>query len=296
MLLPPNLAYAMIHDSDSDVNKPFALSAFVLLVWRCFWRCRAARRRTTSRDDVTVQAFVKPAGERLQLAGARAAEGHARRRLSGARQRLSGSRAARAAAARRRHAVDLPTSSRSTKARRRLPKPRVVATQVSLESDRRSPPYEEALAHVTGPELAEQRERLSGTRCCSTCCSSTRSTRTDPLSRSDLGLARLAARVVTVLRFLPPGGAVRAFEFLGDPGLVPARSALASGRAALRRAGFLPHPRRHRPPAVPVLPGDSVPPLPRADSGGDRVHGGALDHADRVGLRPGARTRCGFRR
>jgi hypothetical protein len=27
-------------------------------------------------------------------------------------------------------------------------------------------------------------------------------------------------RVVTVLRFLPPGGAVRAFEFTGDPGLV----------------------------------------------------------------------------
>src|SRR6202158_2862572 len=33
-------------------------------------------------------------------------------------------------------------------------------------------------------------------------------------------LDRLAARVVIALRFLPPGGAVRAFEFLGDPGLV----------------------------------------------------------------------------
>jgi hypothetical protein len=35
------------------------------------------------------------------------------------------------------------------------------------------------------------------------------------------GLQHLAARVVTVLRFLPPGGAVRAFEFVGDPGVVP---------------------------------------------------------------------------
>jgi len=35
------------------------------------------------------------------------------------------------------------------------------------------------------------------------------------------GLERLATRVVTVLRFLPPGGAVRAYEFPGDPGLVP---------------------------------------------------------------------------
>ena len=34
------------------------------------------------------------------------------------------------------------------------------------------------------------------------------------------GLARLGVRVVTVLRFLPPGGAIRAFEFVGDPGLV----------------------------------------------------------------------------
>jgi hypothetical protein len=34
------------------------------------------------------------------------------------------------------------------------------------------------------------------------------------------GLARLGHRVVIVLRFLPPGGAVRAFEFTGDPGLV----------------------------------------------------------------------------
>jgi hypothetical protein len=34
------------------------------------------------------------------------------------------------------------------------------------------------------------------------------------------GLGRLGQRVVTSLRFLPPGGAVRAFELSGDPGLV----------------------------------------------------------------------------
>src|SRR5439155_17417413 len=34
------------------------------------------------------------------------------------------------------------------------------------------------------------------------------------------GLARLGLRVVTVLRFLPPGGTVRAFELSGDPGLL----------------------------------------------------------------------------
>jgi hypothetical protein len=34
------------------------------------------------------------------------------------------------------------------------------------------------------------------------------------------GLERFGMRVTTVLRFLPPGGAVRAFEFHGDPGVV----------------------------------------------------------------------------
>src|SRR5262249_14264136 len=35
------------------------------------------------------------------------------------------------------------------------------------------------------------------------------------------GLDHLATRVVTVLRFLPPGGAIRAYEFRGDSGVVP---------------------------------------------------------------------------
>jgi hypothetical protein len=33
--------------------------------------------------------------------------------------------------------------------------------------------------------------------------------------------ARLGLRVTTVLRFLPPGGGIRAFEYSGDPGVVP---------------------------------------------------------------------------
>jgi hypothetical protein len=48
----------------------------------------------------------------------------------------------------------------------------------------------------------------------------------------------MGLRVVTVLRFLPPGGAVRPFEFTGDPGLV--RLDPRWGQAALRfvEAGF----------------------------------------------------------
>src|SRR5262245_9480731 len=102
----------------------------------------------------------------------------------------------------------------------RLPAARLAATQLSIESDRSFASFEEALAHVTGPKLT----------------SSANVVRNQVLfdmlfeypihsDRSSFsirpGLERLAARVVTVLRFLPPGGAVRAYQFVGDPGRVP---------------------------------------------------------------------------
>jgi HupE / UreJ protein len=101
----------------------------------------------------------------------------------------------------------------------RLSNPRVVATQVSLESDRSFTSYEEALAHVTGAKLANTANVFWN------------QVTLDVLleypiqsDRSEISihprLERLAARVVTVVRFLPPGGAVRAYEFVGDPGLV----------------------------------------------------------------------------
>jgi hypothetical protein len=101
----------------------------------------------------------------------------------------------------------------------RLSKPQTVATRISLPSDRSFTSYEEALAHVTGPPLS------SGTNVYWD------QTMLDVLfeypiqseqSRFSIhpALARLGLRVVTVLRFLPPGGGVRAFEFSGDPGVI----------------------------------------------------------------------------
>jgi len=101
----------------------------------------------------------------------------------------------------------------------RLPKPRVVATQVSLESDRSFTSYEEALAHVTGPKLTNDANVFWSQVLLDVLFEY-------PIQSDRSGfsihprLERLASRVVTVLRFLPPGGAVRAYEFLGDPGLV----------------------------------------------------------------------------
>jgi hypothetical protein len=103
---------------------------------------------------------------------------------------------------------------------RRLGKPNVAATQISLESDRSFTTFEGALEHVTSPMLPNSARVVWN------------QVQFDVLldypiqsDRSAFsirpGMERLAARVVTVLRFLPPGGAVRAFEFVGDPGLVP---------------------------------------------------------------------------
>jgi hypothetical protein len=104
-----------------------------------------------------------------------------------------------------------------------LPKPRVVAVRASLESDRSFASYVGALAHLTGPRLTNATTVVWN------------QTLLDvwfdyPIQseRSNFSihprLDRLGIRVVTVLRFLPPSAGgdrpVRAFEFIGDPGLV----------------------------------------------------------------------------
>src|SRR5260370_27381422 len=104
---------------------------------------------------------------------------------------------------------------------RKLPSPRVAATLVSLESDKSFASYDAALAHVTGVKLPVDTDVYWN------------QVMLDALFeypiRSDQsefavhpGLARLGLRVVTVLRFTPatPEPVVRAFEFVGDPGVV----------------------------------------------------------------------------
>jgi hypothetical protein len=54
----------------------------------------------------------------------------------------------------------------------------------------------------------------------------------------DPRLRHLAAREVTVLRFLPPGGAVRAYEFVGDPGPVPLDPRWHQAAARFVKLGF----------------------------------------------------------
>src|SRR5580704_2046124 len=102
---------------------------------------------------------------------------------------------------------------------RRLSKPRVVETRISLPSDRSFSSYEQELAHFRGPKLLLDTNIVWNQAMLDVWFEyPIRSDR----SRFSIhpGLARLGLRVTSVLRFLPPGGAVRAFEFIGDPGLI----------------------------------------------------------------------------
>jgi len=100
-----------------------------------------------------------------------------------------------------------------------LSKPQIVATRISLPSDHSFTSYEEALAHVTAPPVSNDTNLYWD------------QTMLDVLFEYPIeseqshfsihpALARLGLRVVTVLRFLPAGGGVRAFEFTGDPGII----------------------------------------------------------------------------
>jgi len=173
-------------------------------------------------NDVTVQTFLKPEGQRLRLL--------VRAPLNAMRDldypRPAGSRNA--------DLLDLARAERSLRDAatlwlsdflelyendQPLGAPQVVAVRAALQSDKSFASYEEALAHVTGPPLPDTTEFFWSQGLLDVLfeypIQSDRS-----LFSIRPKLARLGIRTLTVLRFLPPGGAVRGFEFYGDPGLV----------------------------------------------------------------------------
>jgi hypothetical protein len=101
-----------------------------------------------------------------------------------------------------------------------LPKrPNVAATRLSLESDKSFTSYEQAMAHLFGPALPPSTDVVWNQTLLDVLFDyPIRSAQSEFSINPKLG--RLGLRVVTGLRFVTPAGAVRAFEFLGDPGLV----------------------------------------------------------------------------
>jgi hypothetical protein len=101
----------------------------------------------------------------------------------------------------------------------RLPSPQIAAVRVSLPSDPSFATYDEALAHVTGAPLPDDTEIYWSQAMLDVLFEYPIRAEASRFSIHP-GFGRLGLRVVTALRFLPPGGAVRAFELEGDPGLV----------------------------------------------------------------------------
>jgi hypothetical protein len=101
----------------------------------------------------------------------------------------------------------------------KLAYPRVAEVRASLESDRSFATYDEALAHVTGPRLPDDTELVWTQGLLDILFEY--SIQSDRARFSiDPRFGRLGLRTVTVARFDPPGGTERAFELVGDPGLV----------------------------------------------------------------------------
>ena len=98
--------------------------------------------------------------------------------------------------------------------------PRILSVRMSLESDRSFSSYEAALAHLNGPRLTNDTSIFWEQGILDVLF--------DYPIRSDqshfavhMAFDRLGIRVVTALRFMPPGGVVRPYELEGDAGLVP---------------------------------------------------------------------------
>jgi HupE / UreJ protein len=169
-------------------------------------------------NDVTVQMFVKPEGERLRLlvrAPLRACRDvDFPKRGPGYLDLARAGDSLRDAAT-----LWLSDAIQIYEGDRRLPNPSVVETRVSLESDKSFTSYEEALAHVKGAKIPVETDLYWNHALLDVLFEYP--IHSDAADYSiQPGFARLGLRVVTVARFLPPGGVVRAFEFTGDPGLV----------------------------------------------------------------------------
>ena len=169
-------------------------------------------------NDVKVQAFVKPEGQNLQLL--------VRTPLSAMREADIPIRGP--------GYVDLPRADVAlrTAARlwlvdnidvyegeRRLAAPRIVQTRVALASDKSFASFQQALATVRSAPLANDLDLYWTQQYLDVLLEyPIASERSEFAIHPRLG--RLGMQVVTTLRFLPPGGAERAFEIHGDGELV----------------------------------------------------------------------------
>lgn len=101
-----------------------------------------------------------------------------------------------------------------------LPMATVAATQISLPSDRSIESMDRALAHLAGAKPGNA-ENLVWSQVMFDALLEYPVQSPDSDFAMSLGLVHLASKVTTALAYELPGGTTRAFQFTGDPGLVP---------------------------------------------------------------------------
>jgi hypothetical protein len=194
-----------------------ALRGFALLLAALIFSAVGARAHDIP-SDVTVQAFMKPEGQvlrllvRLPLKAVMDVEFPRRERefvdLARADQALHD--AAMVALANNLELYEGDTL---------LSNPRIVSARMSLDGDSSFGSYDSALAHVTGPPLSADTTIFWEQGLLDVLFEypivSDRS-----YFSIHAAFDRFALKTVTALRFLPPGGMLRAYELEGDAGLV----------------------------------------------------------------------------
>jgi len=114
----------------------------------------------------------------------------------------------------------------------------IAAIKVSIPSDQSFREYDTALEHVFGPKLSNDIDLIWQQAMLDVLLEY-------PIQSEDSdfsirpGLERLASRVQVILRFMPPSGVVRAFQFVGDPGLVPLDPRWHQAAFRFVKSGFL---------------------------------------------------------
>lgn len=169
-------------------------------------------------NDVSVQAFIKPEGEKLELlvrVPMRACRDVDFPTRGPGYLDLAGAEASIRDAA----TLWISDNIELYEDDRRLQPARVAAARVSLESEQSFASYEQALAHIVGPRLPDNTEIYWNQGLLDVLFEYSIHSEDSHFSIRP-ALARLGIRVVTVVRFILPDGAVRAFELDGDPGLV----------------------------------------------------------------------------
>jgi hypothetical protein len=168
--------------------------------------------------DVKLNAFVKPAGDRLELLLrmpiAALAEVELPLRGPGYLEMSRIDAALRSAA--KLYLTDNITVQENDAP---LPVPRLAAVRVSLPSDKSFTAFETARAHVLGPRLADNLDLVWSQQFLDVLLEYPIRSDTSEFTLT-WRVDRFGRAVTTALRFLPPGGVVRAFEFHGDPGLL----------------------------------------------------------------------------